>query len=401
MAAHLPILIAGAGIAGLATALALARNGQRTIILERRQVLSEAGAGIQIGPNGMRILAALEVDRALEPLAGKPQSIVVASGASGRILTELPLGRYVVERYGAPYWVAHRADLQRVLADRVAALGPALIELRTGCDVTDWQAHAGGVEVEIAGGGTMRGHALIGADGLWSATRARMHPGSTLVYAGKMAARCIISARLAEGRIAAAKTGVWLGHDAHVVHYPIRGGSGIAVVAIIDEAAERPRMWGSDIDADTVLRRITPFARDLRQFLAHGAGWQAWSLYDPEPLPSWSAGPAVLIGDAAHPILPFLAQGGVLALEDALMLAARIAKAPTSLASAFAAFEQGRRDRVARVQRAARTNGRIYHMRGLSELARDSALALMPPSRLVSGLDWLYGWTGDPGAPVA
>lgn len=396
-----PILIAGAGIAGLATALALAHRRIGSVILERRAELSEAGAGIQIGPNGMRVLATLGVDRTLEALAGKPLSIVTASGATGRVLTELPLGSFMVQRHGAPYWVAHRADLQKVLVDRVAEAGRGLIELRTGQDVTGWHAIAGGVTVELASGTSIEGRALIGADGLWSTIRRQMHLEAELVFAGKIAARCVIPSRFAEGRIAAGKTGVWLGHDAHVVHYPVRGGQAIALVAIIDEGAERPRHWGTAIARDHVIQRLDPFARELRQFIARGESWQAWSLYDPPPLPAWSNGSVLLIGDAAHPILPFLAQGGVLALEDALMLATRIAARPDDLPAAFQAFEHGRRDRVARVQRTSRTNGRIYHMRGLAEIARDSALSLAPPTRLMSALDWLYGWTGDPGAPVA
>lgn len=394
-----PVAIAGAGIAGLAAALSLARKGLASIVLERRPELSEAGAGIQIGPNGMRVLQALGVADALAPLAGKPQSIVISSGASGRVLAEMPLGSFMTERYGAPYWVAHRADLQRVLAAKVDAAGNGLIELRTGHEVTGWQDSEGRLTVDIAGHEPIPARALIGADGIWSAVRRRMFPAAGLHYAGKMAARCVIPATLAEGRIAAAKTGVWLGHDAHVVHYPVSGGAAIAVVAIIDEITERPRRWGTDIPRDHVLARLEPFARELRHFAGHGKGWQAWSLYDPTPLLSWSQGAVVLIGDAAHPILPFLAQGGVLALEDAVMLAARLAAAPHDIPATFKAFEHSRRDRVARVQNAARTNGRIYHMRGLSEIARDSALAFVPPKRLMAGLDWLYGWTGDPGFP--
>lgn len=395
-----PILIAGAGIAGLATALALARTGRRSIILERRSALSEAGAGIQIGPNGMRVLAALGVEHALEPLAGKPERIVIRTGADGRTLTQLPLGRTMRDRYGAPYWVAHRADLQKVLADAVARAGAGLIELRTGYEVASSRPTETGVAVEIAGRPPIEGQALVGADGIWSALRRRMFPDRELAFSGKIAARCIIPMSLAKGRFAEPETGVWLGHDAHVVHYPVRGGDAVAVVAIIDEAAERPRRWGTDVPSDGVLARLSGFTAELRAFLDQGEAWQAWSLYDPAPLPAWSSGAVLLIGDAAHPILPFLAQGGVAALEDAAMLAARLHAADGTWNVAVAAFERGRRDRIARIQNAARTNGRIYHMRGMSEFARNTALRLAPPATVINGLHWLYGWTGDPGMPL-
>jgi salicylate hydroxylase len=395
MADGLPILIAGAGIAGLATALALARGGHRSILIERRTALSEAGAGIQIGPNGMRILKALGVDRALEPLASKPRSIVIAAGITGRILAELPLGQFMIERYGAPYWVAHRADLQNVLLNAVQAMPGELIEMRTGQEVSRWRDADDGLTVELANGDTIEGGMLIGADGLWSSVRRRMFPADELVYAGKLAARCVIPSTYAEGRIAATKTGVWLGPDAHVVHYPVRDGAEIAVVAIIDEVAERPRRWGNDIDARQVLDRVSAFAHELRAFLSRGQGWQAWSLYDPPPLPTWVTGRAVLIGDAAHPILPFLAQGGVMALEDAWTLAAHLPADPTDRIPALMAFEQNRRERIAKVQRISRANGHIYHLRGIPALARDSALAIVPPSRLMARLDWLYGWRAD------
>ena len=403
-----PILIAGAGIAGLTLGLTLARRGMASRILERRAALGEAGAGIQLGPNAMHVLRRLGVAERLQPQAARPQAIMVADGASGRRLGRLPLGDFIERRHGAPYWVAHRGDLQAALLAAVRA--EPLIELVTGFEVVDWRETADSVDAISAGGDVVEGRALVGADGLWSALRRRMFPDHALTYAGKMAARTVIPATraAADGRFGELVTGVWLGRHAHVVHYPIRRGRDIAVVAIVDEAAasapapERTAKasaregWGGAIEGRDVLQRLAGFSPELLEFLARGSEWAAWSLYDPAPLPAWSRGRIALIGDAAHPILPFLAQGGAMAIEAAETLAAELALSRADPAGAFARTESLRRARVIRVQDASRANGRMFHLGGLTGLARDAALKTVPGRLMMARYDWLYGWNGDP-----
>jgi salicylate hydroxylase len=387
-----PILIAGAGIAGLSLALELSRRGLPARILEKRRTLSEAGAGIQLGPNGMRVLARLGLDRRLEPASGKPLAITVFDGASGRIIAELPLGGLVQERSGAPYWVAHRADLHAILLAAVREANS--IELVTGFEVVSVPAAASVVRVEAGGGGSAEGHALVGADGLWSAVRRHLFPGREPRFAGKMAVRTVIDASAANGRFAEPKTGIWLGRNAHVVHYPVRAGQAIACVIIFD--ANRPRLgWGDPIEREVVLRRLMDFAPEVSQFLELAREWYAWSLFDSEPLPLWSKGRVGLIGDAAHPMLPFLAQGGVMALEDAATLAEALAAFPQDPACALRAYEAARWRRVTRVQKASRLNGRVYHLSGLAARLRDLALGAIPGPILMRQYDWLYGWRGD------
>ena len=387
-----PILIAGAGIAGLTLALALARRGVASRILERRAELSEAGAGIQLGPNAMHVLRRLGVAERLEPLAGKPDAIVVADGTSGVLLARLALGAVIERRHGAPYRVAHRGDLQAALIDAACELEG--IQLDLGFAVAGWDEQADGVVVQSNAGRQASGAALIGADGLWSSIRRQLFPAHPLTYAGKMAMRTVIDAADVPMRFAMPVTGVWLGRDAHVVHYPVRGKREIAVVAIVDEAAPREG-WGGAIESHIVLKRLSGFARELYAFLARGQEWRVWSLYDPPPLPAWSQGRVGVIGDAAHPILPFLAQGGAMAIEDAETLADMLAHGLDDPAGALVQFEAVRRARVLRTQAASRRNGRIYHLSGVTGFARDAVLRVAPGRLLMAQYDWLYGWTGD------
>lgn len=387
-----PILVAGAGIAGLTLALALSRQGLPVRVLERRSEHTEAGAGIQLGPNAMHVLARLGVAERVEPYAGAPEAIEVMDGASGRRIARFPLGEGMARRLGAPYRVAHRADLHAALLSAVRARGDIAIEL--GFEVNSWSESGQSVTVSSAEGSQAIGAALVGADGLWSAVCRMLHPGHPLTYSGKLAARTLVPANVAGERFARQVTGVWLGRDGHVVHYPVRAGREVAVVVVLNEPEQREG-WGSSIEATSVLARLIRFSRELVDFLGRASTWHAWSLYDPPALPSWSRGRACLIGDAAHPILPFLAQGGGMAIEDAETLALLLAAERDRPAMAFPRFETLRRARVERVRDASRENGRVFHLAGPMALARNLTLAMVPGSLLMRRYDWLYRWNGD------
>jgi salicylate hydroxylase len=390
MTAPLPVLIAGGGIGGLATAIALASHGIASRVLERRAQFSEAGAGIQLGPNGVRVLRRLGVDGDLAPKAGRPDEIKVFAGTSGAVLTRLPLGDWIEARHAAPYWVTHRQDLQASLLAGVRR--SPLIELRPGFNAVRFAGGDGKVRAEAGDGTSVEGRALVCADGVFSQFRTRIAEGVRLRFAGKTAARAVLDAGVASA-LDAGVVGVWLAPDTHVVHYPVRGGREIAVVVIIDEDWQEEDS-SAPADPARLGQALAPFAPTLQKALASVTDWRRWALFDSDPLPAWSRGRVTLLGDAAHPLLPFLAQGGSLALEDAVTLADTLAGAGDDVEGALVAYEHARRSRTTRVMAAARRNGRVYHLSGIAALARNAALRGLPPERIMAGYDWIYGWRG-------
>jgi salicylate hydroxylase len=385
-----PVLIAGGGIGGLATALALARKGIPAHVLEQRAKFIAEGAGIQIGPNGTRILASLGVSEALRPHVGVPEAIHVRDGASGADLARLPLGPWIAERHGAPYWVVHRGDLHAVLA--AAARAEPLVTLSTGAGVAAVAAESEAVAVASESGAAWTGRALIGADGLWSTVRAAIAPDATPRFAGKSAARSVLPLKSVAPALRHAEVGIWLFPDAHVVHYPVSGGAALAIVVIVPDAHDEGEDWSAPVTAAWVRERLPACAALLRELVASPETWRRWALHTLPQLPTWTHGRVTLLGDAAHAIVPFLAQGGVLALEDAVVLADALQEAGGDVAGALQAYERRRRPRAKQVASASAQNGRIYHLSGGFARARDFALRLAPPERLMARYDWLYGW---------
>lgn len=396
------ILISGGGIGGLAAALALARIGAEVTVFEKRTDPREEGAGIQIGPNGTRILLQLGVAERLKPNIASPQSLCVHDGPSGERLTELPLGNWLEERFHAPYWVAHRADLHASLLDTAAA--DPLITIRRGVEIETARTYADEI-LAVSGGETVgAGDVLVAADGLHSTIRRTLFGARPPRYSGKSAARTVIPAEAIPQGIVTRSVGIWLAPQGHVVHYPVRGGDELAVVVIRKETGSATD-WATAVEPAWVAAAVSEFAGPVRNLVAASQTWRKWALAELAPLPTWVRGRTVLLGDAAHPVLPFLAQGAVLALEDATTLARCLSDAERAssdmlgaveLAAALAAYETARRPRSARVQAASRNNGEIYHMSGPMRTARNMTLRYAPPTKLLSGYDWLYGWKPGP-----
>ena len=391
MATPPPILIAGGGIGGLALALALAQTGRSSTVLEQREAFVAAGAGIQLGPNGVRVLQRLGVAQALRPLVGEPEAIRVHDGRTARTLATLPLGTWIAARHGAPYWVAHRGDLHDALLAAVAA--EPRISLRPGFSLASLAQSEEDVRATSAGGETIVGRALVGADGLWSSVRQSVCPTIPTQFVGATATRAVIPAAEA-GRLAAPVVGLWLTPGVHIVHYPVRAGAEIAVVVIAREDWQG-RDWEAEADKAALFARLGDFHADLTEVMARVPQWRKWALYRLPPLPRWSTGRVTLMGDAAHPMLPYLAQGGVLALEDALVLSDCLDAHPDDEAGACREFEARRRRRAQRVQAMSLRQGRIYHLAPPLSWARDAVLRLVPGAWLMAGYDWLYGWQTD------
>jgi salicylate hydroxylase len=385
-----PILIAGGGIGGLAAALAFARIGRASVVLERQITASEAGAGIQLGPNAVKALRQLGVADALQPFVSTPDAFTVRH-RSGRLLARTPLGQSVTARYGAPYWVAHRADLHAVLA--ASARRSPHIAIETACDVIACHAPTvGNATLRCADGRVFGGAAIVGADGVGSTVRTAIAPHARPKPSGYCAFRTLIPTERA-GDLAASEVGAWLSGATHVVHYPVQAGRAINVVVIVRDAWQTDD-WSSAADAPEVMRATADFPPELRTALAAAPHWQKWMLAAPITLATWTQGRIALLGDAAHAILPFQAQGGAMALEDAVQLAASVRAHGDDLPAAFAAYVAARRPRVARICAASSRNGQIFHLNGAAAFARDTALRVMPAQRLLTRLDWLYGFEG-------
>jgi salicylate hydroxylase len=384
------IIIAGAGIGGLTAALALARAGYRSVVLEQAPRLEGTGAGIQLSPNATRVLIALGLGDRLRSRVIAPEAIRVIDARSGRDIVRVPLGG-AEARYGAPYWLIHRADLQALLVDAVEE--SIDVELRLGARVEDYALHSNGLTVAArtaAGSRDEQGIALIGADGLWSSLRARLGDRGAPKFARRTAWRAIVPAEQLTPDFRAPLTALWLGRDAHLVHYPVKGGKLVNIVAIISDKWHEPG-WSAEGKRNDLLARFAAFAPDARALLALPQRWQKWALFD-RAVARAGSGPVTLLGDAAHPMLPFLAQGAALAIEDAAVLAQCLQQAGDDIAGAMRRYEGLRRRRVARAQREARRNGARYHLAGPRAFVRNIALRAMGGERLLRRYDWLYGW---------
>ena len=390
-------MIAGAGIGGLTAALALARRGLRVTLFDQMEKLEEAGAGIQLAPNATRILVALGLAERLKPTLVQPSAIRLRSGPSGRDIATMPLDAATLERYGAPYWVIHRADLHKALIEAVA--GEPQIALMLGATVGNFTIDATGVRATVHRGSSARaetdyeGAALICADGLWSRMRALLGDRTPPRFAGRGAFRAIVPAAQLPPQDREPVVNMWMGPDGHLVHYPVRAGAAVNIVAVCGDRWQSA-VWNTRAGRDEVLERFPApaWAAAARRLLAAPEHWQKWALYDRAPSTTWGYGPVTLLGDAAHPMLPFLAQGASMAIEDAAVLAHELARLPGDRNAALRHYETARRARTARIQRASRRANLHFHLQGPAAFARDTLLRALGGKRLLTRYDWIYRW---------
>ncbi|HEX7532889.1 MAG TPA: FAD-dependent monooxygenase [Methyloceanibacter sp.] len=381
------VLIAGGGIGGLATALALARQGIGATVLERSSFGEESGAGIQLGPNATRLLARLGALEAIERVAFKPSAIWLFDGLSGMHLAAIPLGAHAETRYRAPYLTLHRADLHAALYGACKAANGITLEPRF--QVVKVEETKPSVCAIAADGEVAEASALIGADGVWSEVRKSVAPGAGLVFTGATAWRTLLPRARLGHPFDAPVVGVWLAPNAHLVHYPVRGGSDLNVVAITAGGGDA-RGWNQTGDVAALRSAFTQWCKDSKSLVEAGESWRCWSLHRLAGLNGWTRGRIALLGDAAHPILPYLAQGAALAIEDAVVLAEALAECSGDVSTAFPLYMSRRVARAASVAQASERYGKRYHLSGAMRLARNLALRYRPGKSLLRTLDWLY-----------
>jgi salicylate hydroxylase len=398
VAAARTIIVAGAGIGGLTAALSLAAKGFRVIILEKAERLEEAGAGLQLSPNASRILVDLGLRSRLAPRAVTPEAITIMSARAGGEIARLPLGEAASLRAGAPYWVMHRADLQGALQAEVNDHPD--IDLRLGCQFEDVTSHAKGLTVVQRRGNARQQElavALVGADGIWSAVRNHLFPEVQPQFSGLIAWRGTLDATTLPREYTAPRVQLWMGPDAHLVAYPISAARQINVVAIVPGTWNRPG-WSAPGDANELKNAFASrrWPATARMLLGAVDGWRRWALFTLPDIGEWADGAIALLGDAAHAMLPFAAQGAGMAIEDAAVLAGCLSQSTgdniAGVPAALKRYGRLRRGRVLRVQRAARQQGRIYHLTGPLALARDLAIKAMGPQRMLARQDWIYDW---------
>lgn len=390
-------LIAGGGVGGLTSAIVLADAGYSVAVHERAPALEDIGAGLQLSPNATRILDRLGVLDSLGGLALEPLALVVRRARDGAQLTRMELGENARRRWGSPYLVAHRSDLLRALLVRVAA-EPA-ISLNLDSTVRGFAVTPqGDLRVAIKRGllrMETNADLLIGADGLRSTVRERLGLGgeNDARFTGDVAWRALIPADRAPASMRAPVTTLWLGPRGHLVHYPLRGGSVINVVLVVRDsrsAAFDSDGWNHPGDPAAIGFAVKEWAPDVGALVATAPDWRGWPLFDRPPTPEWAAGPVALLGDAAHPMAPYLAQGAAQSIEDAAALGVALA-GRADAAEALRAYSAARASRAARVQTEARRQQSTYHMRGLSAFARNLVIRAMGAERLARRYDWLYG----------
>jgi salicylate hydroxylase len=391
MSAH--ILIAGGGIAGLASALALARRLHRVDLFEQAVAFGEIGAGIQLGPNVTRRLQSLGVWEALTRVAARPEALVVRGATDGREIARLPLGNAMLRSYGSPYLCVHRADLHALLL--AAVRGSGAVRLNTGARIGEVVARSGAVCVSSTDARAWEGDALIGADGLWSTVRSCVVEDSPPPRAtGHTAWRALVAQSALPAALRSTQISVWLGPRLHAVAYPVRHGDALNVVVLAEAApAGDARDWAQSTSLAALQAATGSVNVGLQALLEAMPSWRAWTLSDRAPLTGahqMASERVALAGDAAHPMLPYLAQGAGMAIEDGVALADAIGGgASGEVPDALARYAAARWERNAQVQARARRNGDIFHATGLMRVGRDAALRWLG-ARLLD-VPWLYG----------
>ncbi|MGW0736645.1 3-hydroxybenzoate 6-monooxygenase [Streptomyces sp. NPDC002851] len=388
-------VVAGGGIGGLAAAVSLAAHGHEVTVLERRDTFAEYGAGIQLGPNAFSALDRLGAGAAVRDRAVFIDALRLMDGTTGQTVARMPLTRAYRERFKNPYAVVHRGDLYQPLLD--ACTASDRIELLAGKDVVTYEQTAAHATAVTRAGERFSGAALIGADGIRSAIRAQLIGDGPPKVSGHTIYRSVIPMERVPEALRSNTVTLWAGPKWHFVHYAIGGGEFLNLAATRDDGAPRA-LVAEPVDKAHVLGEFPGLGDTARALLELGDQWRAWVLCDRDPVADWTAGRVTLLGDAAHPMLQYAAQGACMALEDAVVLGDLLGGMPSdTVPQLLEKYNAVRRERTARTQLVAREMGRqLYHPAGAAAVARNAMLSALSEDELYDKVDWLHGGGVDP-----
>ena len=387
MGQSLPILIAGGGIGGLAAACALGQDGQRVVVLEQADTFSEIGAGIQLGPNIFRMFDCLGLTPAVNKVAFFPTGLAMNDVRSGEPVVRVPLGQSVRAAYGFPYGVIYRADLHQVFLAACKALPK--VSLRTRARLESFEQGIDAVTVTLADGKRIEGSALIGADGLWSRVREAVVGDGKPRVSGHIAYRAVLKRADVPAHLWSDDVLLWGGEKTHLVHYPLRRGELFNLVAVF-HSDKYDEGWNTFGDPGELRTRFRYAAKPVKELLERIETWKMWVLCDREPVKVWSDRRVTLLGDAAHPMLQYLAQGAGQAIEDAVVLRQALRFTRGDITRAFRKYQQARYLRTGRVQLTARFYGDIYHASGVQRELRNQLFRSGSEAAGFAGLQWMY-----------
>jgi salicylate hydroxylase len=382
------VLIVGGGIGGLAAALALARHGIASQLIEQAAAFKEIGAGIQLGPNVFRMFERLGLIDPVSALAVFPENLIMFDSVTGEEITRIPLGDAFRKKFHHPYALIHRADLHNVLLTQCR--NSNLIKLDAAEKIVDIDESGSAIMAKAVSGKAYRGAALIGADGLWSTIREFVIGDGKPKPAGHITYRAVLPAAEIPEQYRWRNMGLWAGEKVHFVLYPLRTGELYNLVAVF-HSNRYEEGWDSYGDPAELQERFTPTCAPVRALLAKIESWRMWVVCDRPPIKNWSRGRITLLGDAAHPMLQYLAQGAGMAIEDAVCLAGKAVEFDGDYTEAFRAYQQARYLRTGKVQIMARVYGEFYHAGGVAKELRNMMLGSRTAADAIAGMDWLYG----------
>jgi 2-polyprenyl-6-methoxyphenol hydroxylase-like FAD-dependent oxidoreductase len=382
-----PILVAGGGIGGLATALALAKKGAHVRVLEQSPQFAEIGAGIQLGPNVFRMFEWLGVTDEIARLAVYPEYLILRDCVTANEVTKIPIDNAFRDRFKYPYALIHRADLHAVLL--AACQKSNLIALHTSQKVSTLKEQGDQVTVKTEQGTEFKGTALIGADGIWSTIRQILIGDGKPRVSGHICYRAVLPTKEMPEALRLQAMMLWAGEKTHLVHYPLRSGELFNLVAVF-HSSRYEEGWDSYGDPKELHDRFAGTCAQVKEVLAKIESWRMWVLCDREPIRDWCRGRVALLGDAAHPMLQYLAQGACMAIEDAVVLANKLDKAKGDVAGALLAYRDARYIRTGRVQLTARLYGEVYHASGATRDVRNATLAPRTAQQAFEAMAWLY-----------